>query len=184
MTAPYWPASDGGPTRQRLTRADLVSGLRDLVERLHDDGLETSVYIVGGAALSLSYDSERGTTDDIDAKLSPAPRCLDHAATIARARGWADDWLNTSAEVFIPIARDAGWQLLWDDGITRVWVASAECSLAMKLRASRRGRDSDDIANLLAHLGIGSAEQAEELFETFYPGEVVEPKGLRILADV
>lgn len=168
----------------RLSRDDLIAGLRDLVRLLHDDGLETSVYIVGGAALALSYDAGRGTTDDIDAKLSPEAHCLGHAAEVGRARGWATDWLNTSADVFIPIARDAGWQLLWSDDVTHVWVASAECLLAMKLKASRRGRDTDDIALLLARLGLTSVEQAEELFESFFPGEIVEPKGIRILTDI
>ncbi|RFA13882.1 hypothetical protein B7R21_07385 [Subtercola boreus] len=120
----------------------------------------------------------------LDAQISPEAHCLDHAAGIAKDRGWAADWLNTSANVFIPIARDAGWHLLSDDGVTRVWVASAECLLAMKLRASRRGRDSDDIANLLAYLGFTSIEQAEELFESLFPGEIVEAKGIRILTDV
>lgn len=54
----------------------------------------------------------------------------------------------------------------------------------MKLRASRRGRDTDDIAKLLAELRISTRAQAEELFESFYPGEVIPDKGLQILADV
>lgn len=104
----------------RLTRDDLVSGLRELVRLLHRDGLETSVYVVGGAALALNYDSERRTTDDIDAMIRPESLALGHAAEIAAARGWAEDWLNTKAEVFIPIAREAGWKSLWNDGVTSV----------------------------------------------------------------
>ena len=92
----------------RLGRADLIDGLRNLVQRLHGDGQSTGVYLIGGAALSLRYIPDRGLTDDIDAKIHPSARALEHALEIADNRGWGGDWLNTHAETYIPIAKDPG----------------------------------------------------------------------------
>ena len=168
----------------RLDRVDLIDGLGDLVRRLHNDGQNTAVYLVGGAVLSLRYFPYRDLTDDIDAKIHPAARALKHAGDIAHDRGWGLDWLNTSAETFIPLARDAGWETLFDDNTVSVWVASPECLLAMKLNAARRGRDDEDIALLLSLLDIRSAETAEGLFEDFYPGEILQQRAVDILADI
>lgn len=43
---------------------------------------------------------------------------------------------------------------------------------------------TDDSATLLAHLEMTAIGDAEISFESFYPGEVVPEKGLRILADI
>lgn len=51
----------------------------------------------------------------------------------------------------------------------------------MKLRASRSGRDDDDIANLLALCGVSDELEAAELYESYYPGEVLPDKALRML---
>lgn len=93
-----------------------------------------SVYLIGGAALSLRYIPDRGLTDDIDARIHPSARALGYALEIADNRGWGGDWLNTHAETCIPIAKDPGWESLYDDDCVSVWVASPECLLPMKLK--------------------------------------------------
>lgn len=50
-------------------------------------------------------------------------------------------------------------------------VAPADALLAMKLKASRPGRDTDDIRQLLAICGIDSAEAADALSTEFFPGD-------------
>ena len=69
----------------------------------------------------------------------------------------------------------------YDDGEVSVWVASARMLLAMKLRASRPGRDDEDIANLLSICAIADVDETEDLYEEFYPGEMLEPRAHRIL---
>lgn len=166
-----------------LGRDDLIDGLRDLVVELKGAGQPAGIRIVGGAALSLRY-FDRRTTVDIDALISPAEPTVQAARRIARRRDWPIDWLNAKAATFIPIARSAEWEPLYDDGEISIWVASPQTLLAMKLRASRSGRDTDDIADLLAICGVRSAEEAEELYESFYPGEVLEDKAYRILGAI
>ncbi|WP_368496592.1 DUF6036 family nucleotidyltransferase [Herbiconiux sp. A18JL235] len=162
-----------------LDRSDLIDGLRDVVSRLRERGEPCGIRIVGGAALSLRY-FERRTTEDIDAKIHPSDATFAVAEAIARERGWPNDWLNDNASQFVPIVRDE-WEPLYDDGRIGVWVASAPMLLAMKLRASRPGRDDDDIAKLLVICGIGDLASAERHFEEFYPGEVLSDRALVVL---
>ncbi len=42
----------------------------------------------------------------------------------------------------------------------------------MKLRAARPARDTDDIATLLAILSISTVDEAERVFEHYFPGEL------------
>ena len=54
----------------------------------------------------------------------------------------------------------------------------------MKLQASRAGRDDDDIANLLAICEVVDSAHAAELYECYYPGEVLPEKATRILGAI
>lgn len=162
-----------------LSRDDLILGLRQVVEHLRAAGEPGGIRIVGGAALLLRY-FERGTTDDIDATVYPAEPAMRAAADVAARNGWTTSWFNSAATQFVPFAV-VEWEPLYDDGEVSVWVASARMLLAMKLRASRPGRDEDDIASLLAICKIANSDDAGELYEEFYPGEILEPKAHRIL---
>ncbi len=163
-----------------LQRDDLIRGLQQLVAKLRERGEPAGIRIVGGAALSLRY-FDRRTTDDVDAKLHPASATIAAAGEIALANSWPDDWLNTKADHFIPIARDVGWEALYDDHDISIWVASAPALLAMKLRASRPGRDDDDVANLLAICHVRDQDAASKLYEEYYPGEILPEKAVRML---
>ena len=165
-----------------LTRDDLISGLGDVVQVLRDDGAAASILIVGGAALSLRY-FDRRTTADIDARLQPSEPVLKAAREVAARRGWSDAWLNMNAAQFIPTyARQPTWQVLYDDGLITISVASPDALLAMKLRAGRKGRDEDDIASLLSICSIASLAAAESLYESFYPGEDIPERTQEIFA--
>ncbi len=54
----------------------------------------------------------------------------------------------------------------------------------MKLKAGRRGRDDEDVAVLLAHLEISTVEEAEEIFEEQYPGELPPDSAYRMLKEI
>ena len=165
-----------------LERDDLIAGLRELAAGLAGNGEHVGIRIVGGAALSLYYFDRRSTVD-IDAAIHPSEAALEVASHIARRRGWPADWLNSGAAGFIPFV-GADWHVILDNDDISVSVASAETLLVMKLRASRPGRDDDDIARLLSICGIHSVEAADELFESFYRGEVLEEKAYRIFRTI
>lgn len=63
-------------------------------------------------------------------------------------------------------------------------VASPRALLAMKLNASRPGRDVQDIANLLAICDIHEPNAAEELLNDFFPGDGLPEKALRLLEPI
>ncbi|RFA06424.1 hypothetical protein B7R54_18755 [Subtercola boreus] len=165
----------------QLDRADLIRGINAVIEILRTRGQPAGIRIVGGAALALRY-FDRRTTADVDAVLYPEQPILDAAIDVANENGWPDDWLNSNAALFVPAyGADPGWESLYADENITVEVASPRALLAMKMNASRPGRDVQDIANLLAICNIHDIDAAEDLLATFYPGDGLPDKALRIL---
>jgi len=169
----------------QLDRDDLVRGLRELVALAHQRGIRgVSIRIVGGAALRLAH-FERATTADIDAQIRPMEAVQPLIEIVARNHGWPTDWLNTNATMFLPSwGRDVEWVHVFDDDNVSIDVAPIDALLAMKLNAARPGRDTDDIAKLLVLNGIDSVDEAESLFESYYPGEALSSRAMRLLARI
>lgn len=172
-----------------FTREDLVEGLHALIRELHARGHSGRLQIVGGAAIALTVDSERVATQDIDGPLVPAETVRSAARTIAIARGWRDDWINDSAAQFLPNGfgqRSAQWATIYHDELVAIEVATSETLLAMKLHAAQKRlvRDADDIYVLLRATGIATAEEAEELYGDFYPGDQFNRKLVSLVEDI
>lgn len=163
-----------------LTRADVVGGLRDVVERLRTAGDPATIQIIGGAAISLTIDADRPPTKDIDATVTPAARVRRIAGDVGVERGWPDGWLDENASIFLPsqFGRGEEWVTVYDQNGVIVQVGTPEMLLAMKLVAMEKRflRDADDAAILLAATGIQTADEAEKLLESFYPGDNLSPK--------
>jgi len=81
----------------------------------------------------------------------------------------------------IRIVGGAAMLLRYDDETVSIWVAAPASLLAMKLRAARPGRDTDDIAALLAILQLTTVDEAEALFEHYYPGELPPDRAYRLM---
>lgn len=75
---------------------------------------------------------------------------------------------------------DPEWEVLYADENITVEVASPRALLAMKLNASRPGRDVQDIANLLAICNIRNVDEAEGLLDEYCPGDGLPDKALRL----
>ncbi|ROQ58877.1 hypothetical protein EDF36_2329 [Rathayibacter sp. PhB152] len=147
----------------QLSREDIVEGLSDVVEILARSQRPAGIRIVGGAAIAFWF-GDRRLTDDVDARLTPAEDVLAAAETVGRSRGWPSRWLNPDASIFFPdYGETVEWTTIHSADEVVVEIASTRALLAMKLRASRPGRDDDDIARLLALHAIDSIEEAEEL---------------------
>ena len=173
-----------------LDRDDLIDGLRELVAELHATGDPVGLRIVGGGALVLRH-FDRRTTVDIDAvQVSPGDEAAVVAAAerVAERRGWQPDWLNFKAAQLAPWwGRAIRWEPIHHDDLVTIEVAPADALLAMKLKASRPGRDTDDIRQLLAVCGIGSVDAADTLYSEFFPGDSLSDRAWgmveRILAE-
>jgi hypothetical protein len=166
----------------QLDRQDLIDGLRDVVRAAHTTGVTgASIRIVGGAALRLAH-FDRDTTADIDAQIEPMKELTPIIERIARDRGWPNGWLNNKAVMFIPSwGQRVEWESVLDDSHISIAIAPLDALLAMKLNAARPGRDTDDIAKLLALNDVGSVAAAEMLFESFYPGDAMPDRTIKLL---
>lgn len=63
-------------------------------------------------------------------------------------------------------------------------VAGAETLLAMKLRANRPGRDTDDIRRLLVLCDISTIDEADSFFSDFYPGDSLSDRAWRMVTAI
>lgn len=91
-----------------MTSASRVLGNRqlhalfdDLSNALEQRGVAAQLFVVGGAAMALAYDSKR-TTRDVDALFIPAPEVREAAMAIADQNGLEPDWLNDGAKGLMP----------------------------------------------------------------------------------
>lgn len=167
-----------------FTREDLIAGIRAVIEKLSIAGEPGGIHIIGGAALALLYFDRRVTTD-IDAQLVPEESILKVSHQVALEKGWPSDWLNSKATMFMPLfSLGLDWRNIYADGLVTISVASAKALLAMKIYASRIGRDEQDVANLLAICAIENVEECESLMDSYYPGEGLPPKALRLLTAI
>ncbi|HMR49056.1 MAG TPA: DUF6036 family nucleotidyltransferase [Arachnia sp.] len=149
-----------------FTRDDVLALLREVGEILVDGGVEASLYIVGGAAMALEFDTRR-ITRDIDAAVrSGGGEFWTAVAAVAESHGLSPDWVNSRAAAFFSNEPDTDAHEVTLPGL-RIAVASPRHLLAMKLRAMRR-RDLDDLEVLFRHLGITSPEQAAAIHDEFF----------------
>ncbi|MGU3644844.1 hypothetical protein ACLBXX_07720 [Microbacterium sp. C23T] len=170
-----------------LDRDDILDGLRALIAELRSSNLVAGIRLVGGAALALRY-FPRGTTQDLDSLHIHPGNDADVAAAAARvstARGWDPGWLNFDVEQTGAIPsfgrRSVAWETIYDqDGIV-IQVADKEAMLAMKLRANRPGRDTNDIRQLLTLCQVTTLDAAEELYEDFYPGDALTDRAVAMV---
>ena len=98
--------------------------------------------------------------------------------------GWDAKWLNfevTKADAVPTLGRVVQWETIYDEDGIVIQVASKEGMLAMKLRANRPGRDTRDIRLLLALCQVHTLEDAEKLYEEFYPGDALVPRAEKIV---
>lgn len=168
-----------------LERDDIITGLRELVAELRDAGEVAGIRLVGGAALALRY-FDRGVTHDLDVlHIHPGTdsAVAAAAARVARRHDWQSTWVNfdvTRVDAIPTLGRAVEWDNLYDrDGIV-IQVASPDALLAMKLRANRPGRDTRDIRLLFGICGISTLDQAEELYEAYYPGDSLSDRARQI----
>lgn len=158
-------------SRRTLSPSEVREVLHDLVQRLAARGDEACVYVIGGAAIAL-INPARTATQDVDGYI-PFIDATDVIDDIQRERGLEAEWFNWHAQgLQPPIAGPDMWHEVLRVDAVRLMAATTDALLAMKLNAAR-GKDTEDICFLMRALGITSLDQAEALFESFYPGDAL-----------
>jgi hypothetical protein len=169
----------------RLTRADILDLLTQVGAFLDHRGWRATVYVAGGAAMSLLFDA-RAATRDVDAVFrSDAGQLAAAVRHVADQNGLPATWLNDNVAALVPSADDADAVELTFPGL-QVLLSSPRHLLAMKMLAGRE-RDLDDLAVLFRTLGITRPEEAvavtEDVFGSTFPEDPPPVEYLLALAE-
>jgi len=152
--------------------------IRDLLIELGADldarGLRAELFIVGGAAMALAYNTRRATRD-VDAVFEPKSEVKAAAARLGAEYGLPDSWLNDAVKGFLPGGDPQQRVVLSAPGIN-VSVPSPEYLLALKVAAARVDRDVDDIRTLARLCGAQTTEEVLAIVEMIMGGRVLLPK--------
>lgn len=165
-----------------LDRRELLEALAGLDEELGILGVRGEVFIVGGAAMAIAYDTRRATAD-VDAIFVPSIEVRMAASRVAERLNLEPDWLNDGAKAFMP-GEDVNQIGVYEGRHLSVAAASPQYLLAMKLMASRVERDQDDIRELYRLCGFSTAEQGLDLLETYYPSKTIMPRVQYLLQEM
>ena len=165
-----------------LSRTAIEDAFTRLGTRLARRGVVADIYVIGGAAMALAYDSRRATRD-IDAVFQPHGIVLEEARKVAAELGFPAWWLNEQASVYIAPGGDSAAPRVFDHPGLRVSAASPEHLLAMKVLAARR-RDVEDIRLLLRHLGLTGLAEVLDVCAQVFPDEAVPDRARLLIEDI
>lgn len=167
-------------SRHELSRADVHDLLVELGRRLDGEGIEATLYIVGGAAMAMEFDVRR-VTRDVDAIFHPRAAVLAHAQAMAEERELPDNWLNDNVRAFVP--GDDSQAVPFSVPGLSVALASPRHLLAMKMAAFRPA-DKPDLEVLFRELSITRAEDAADLaIEVYGEHSVVLPSRSELILE-
>lgn len=163
---------DGPPVT--LSREEILELFDDLGAELARSGLRGELFVVGGAAMALTFDARR-LTNDVDVVFEPKLEVFRAAAAVARRRGLRDDWLNDVVKALLPGNDEAPREVLSTDALS-VSVPSPRYLLALKVAAARVDRDVDDIAVLADACGVSTAREILDIAEQIVGRRHLPPK--------
>jgi hypothetical protein len=165
-----------------LGRQELLHALEELDLELGKLNVRGEVFIVGGAAMAIAYDTRRSTSD-VDAVFVPSSEVRIAAARVAENLNLEPDWLNDGAKAFLP-GEDKDRIGVYEGQHLSVAAASPQFLLAMKLMASRVERDQDDIRELYKLCEFSTAEQGVDLLVSYYPEHLILPRVQYLLQEM
>ena len=171
------------PRNLTLSREQIVGLLEELGVDLDLRGLRADIFVVGGAAMALGYNTRRMTAD-VDGVFEPKSIVYEAARVVAaRHPGLADDWINDAVKGLLPGADPNARVVLESPGVT-VSVPSPKYLLALKVQAARIDRDTDDIARLAALCGARSAEEILDIAERVIGAGRLLPKAQFLIQEM
>ena len=96
-----------------LDREGIEEAFRRLGDRLAKRGVVADIYVFGGAAMALAYDSRRATRD-VDALFKPHGIVLEEARAVAAELGLPNWWLNEQASSYAAPSGDPSASRVFD----------------------------------------------------------------------
>ena len=144
--------------------------LRDLDAELQRIGKAASIFVVGGAAMALAYNTDRASAD-IDATFEPRDVVLDAAAIVARRRNLDKNWLSDGVRDYMPPEPDDHPRSERIGPALVLEIASPEYVLAMKAMTTRKSDgDLADAVHLCRLLRISDEAELESIVRRYFPG--------------
>jgi hypothetical protein len=165
-----------------LNRDERESALAELADELNTRNVKAKVYLVGGAVMVLAFNA-RFSAGDIDGSMYPTDDVLGVAAEIGERRGLGAEWLNNSAQQFIPVFKDPDWRPILKSRNVEIVAADERSMLAMKMRAGRGSQDRQDINFLVKRCGVTSAAEALHLYHEYFPEDPLPDRTLPLLEE-
>ena len=160
---------------------EITELLVELDRRLKRRGVTGRIYVVGGAAIALSFDTRRSTRD-IDAVILDSHGALiEEVRSMARAHSLPETWLNEQASVYAN-TDDVDAPIVYSGSNLSVSAGSARHLLAMKARASRAS-DVADIRLLARHLDLSTAVEIERVASEVF-GEPLGDRQKLVVEDI
>ncbi|MPQ98126.1 nucleotidyl transferase [Modestobacter sp. I12A-02628] len=157
--------------------------LRELGAEMHEAGLHAELFVVGGAAMALAYNTRRATRD-VDAVFEPKAHVYEAADRVGARHDLPAGWLNDAVKGLLPGPDGDARPVLSAPGI-EVSVPSPHYLLALKVRAARVDRDADDIEQLAALCGASSANEVLDIAERVWGGrQWLLPKAQYLLEEL
>lgn len=156
---------------RQLGRDELLENLEAVGRILDEHGIEANIYVIGGAAIALTINNRR-TTSDVDAIVKTSNDAFRAAARmVAVQRNLPDDWCLDDVTEFIsrnPVGVETP---IVYPGLS-ILVASPEHLLAMKVRAAtaRQADDLADIVYLANYLGLDDPAEIASLTSKQFAG--------------
>lgn len=163
-----------------IDRDEILAAFEALAELLASRGVEGRVFVVGGAAMVLTFGARRATRD-IDAIFEPKAQVYSAAVEVASRLGLPVDWLNDAVKGFVPGTDPEAVPVFERPGLS-VSSASARYMLAMKILAARAEQDVDDIQFLAGLLGLQTDAEVLAVASDRY-AEVDLPPRARLLVE-
>ncbi len=149
-----------------MDRDEILRAFEALARVLESRDVVGEMYVVGGAAMALAY-APRRSTRDIDAVFEPKMAIYEAADEVAGDLGLPQGWLNDAVKGFLA-ADDPNAASVFDEPGLRVFVASPEILLALKVLAHRVGEDEDDVRLLAGELNLETSAEVLEVAERVF----------------
>lgn len=147
-----------------LSRDQIVELLNELGADLAARGVKAHLFVVGGAAMTLAFNTRR-LTRDVDGVYEPKTVVYEAASRLAAKHdALPENWLNDAVKELLP-GRDPGAIVVLDLPGIAVSVPSARYLLALKVQAARIDRDADDIQFLARQCGVSTADEVLTIAE-------------------
>lgn len=156
--------------------------LAEVGDELVAAAVRGEMFVVGGAAMALAYNTRRATRD-IDAVFEPKRIVYEAAARVAQRHGMDENWLNDSVKGFL-LGEDPAATVVFDHPGLRVRVASPRYLFAMKVAAARVERDTDDIVALFRLSRFENVDDALAYVERTYPELTLLPSVQYLLEEL